>query len=306
LGRTLDFKGVLDAKGGNSFVNWFQAGRKYKNVLTAVLQAKIHVIVCLRVKVEYILEVDLRGKQSPRKVGSAPICRDGTEYEFSAVFDGDAEHYATASKDRTGLFLDQRFQITEETGTLLLEWLNSAPLADPEPSPQEHLAAELANVEPEILAAYLTARGLSSDGTIEAVSDSYAQKALAALPRLKEGIEKFRQEASQNGEAEPAHNIPEGMLQSESIMKFIPESWEVFPESNYAAKIDGAQERASNKSTTGNDMIEIKLLVSNQRTYTFVYDHITKRNVKEFALALGEVEVHLVTEEYMGKTKNKV
>jgi hypothetical protein len=108
-------------------------------------------------------------------------------------------------------------------------------------------------------------------------------------------------------------------------MKFRPESWEVFTEGNYAAKIVGAQERASKKSTTGNDMIEIKLLVSNQGTDTIVYDYITKRNVKEFSLALGEValdgqsveidpddlvgrfvEVHLVTEEYMGKTKNKV
>jgi hypothetical protein len=132
--------------------------------------------------------------------------RDGIEFEFTVIFEGDAEHMATATKDRTRLFLDQRFQITEQTGEALLDWLNSAPPPEPEPTAQERLAAELADIEPETLSAYLMARGASADGSILSVPDSYAQKALLALPRLREAIDKFRQEATPNGAAEPAIN----------------------------------------------------------------------------------------------------
>jgi len=74
----------------------------------------------MRSKMDYVLEPDVRGKMAPRKVGMAPIMRDGIEYEFTTVFDGDLDHFVTVSKDRTSLFIDQRFQITQETGKQLL------------------------------------------------------------------------------------------------------------------------------------------------------------------------------------------
>jgi hypothetical protein len=109
-------------------------------------------------------------------------------------------------------------------------------------------------------------------------------------------------------------------------MQFIPESYEVFPEGIYAATIDGAQEKTSKKSTIGPDMIELRLIVTDGRgSSNIVYDYITKRNVKEFAIALGEsvqdgqpvdidpddlparsLQVCLIQEEYMGKIKNRV
>ena len=52
--------------------------------------------------------------------------RDGVEYEFTTVFDIDLSHNAATSKDRTGLFTDKIFQITEETGAHLAKWLESA------------------------------------------------------------------------------------------------------------------------------------------------------------------------------------
>ena len=52
-----------------------------------------------------------------------PIIRDGVEYEFSTVFDLDVHHQAQASKDRTNLFVDKIFQITEENGVLFRQWL---------------------------------------------------------------------------------------------------------------------------------------------------------------------------------------
>lgn len=121
----LEYKNSLDKRGGNSFVNWNTANEHYKLMLRAILFSKIHVIVCMRSKMEYILQENEKGKQVPRKVGMAPIMRDGVEYEFTTVFDLDIAHQAQASKDRTQVFSDEIFQITEQTGVQFREWLNS-------------------------------------------------------------------------------------------------------------------------------------------------------------------------------------
>ena len=203
---TLDYKASLDARGGNSYTNWNAAGKKFRSTLDAILQAPIHVICCLRSKMDYVLETDIRGKQVPRKIGLQPVMRDGIEYEFTVVFDGSTDHFVTVSKDRTKLFLDQHFQITEETGRQLLDWLSSAPEPTPEPTPQQRLAVELTDIDPETLSAYLIKREWAADGSVLSVPDKYATGALAALPRLREAIEHFRQQAAPNGAAQPATN----------------------------------------------------------------------------------------------------
>lgn len=62
-----------------------------------------------------------------RRVGLAPVQRDGMEYEFTLVLDLSGEHVAAASKDRTGLFDGQYFVPGPDTGRKLREWLESAP-----------------------------------------------------------------------------------------------------------------------------------------------------------------------------------
>lgn len=121
----LEYKHSLDKRGGNSFVNWNTANEHYKLMLRAILFSKIHVIVCMRSKMEYILQENDKGKQVPKKVGMAPIMRDGVEYEFTTVFDLDMAHQAQASKDRTQMFSDKIFQITEQTGAQFRKWLSS-------------------------------------------------------------------------------------------------------------------------------------------------------------------------------------
>jgi hypothetical protein len=122
----LEYKSQLDNRGGNSFTNWNQAGEKFKAGLNAVLQAPVHVIACLRSKTEYVLEQNDKGRQTPRKVGLAPVFREGADYEFTTVLDIALDHTAKATKDRTQLFGDAIFQITEETGQRLLTWLGGS------------------------------------------------------------------------------------------------------------------------------------------------------------------------------------
>lgn len=72
-----------------------------------------------------MLEANERGKQAPRKIGMAPVQREGLEYEFTVVLNLTSDHIATVSKDRTGLFDGQYFTPTVETGQKLLEWIET-------------------------------------------------------------------------------------------------------------------------------------------------------------------------------------
>ena len=120
----LQYKSDLDKRGGNSFANWNKANEHYKLMLRAILFSKIHVIVCMRSKMEYVLQENEKGKYAPQKIGMAPIMRDGVEYEFTTVFDLDTSHKAQVSKDRTQMFSDRIFQLSETTGKKFIQWLN--------------------------------------------------------------------------------------------------------------------------------------------------------------------------------------
>ena len=121
----LAYKDKLDCRGGNSFTNWNQAGREFKSVLDKILHSEIHIICCMRAKMEHVIQ-DVGGKRTVKKVGLAPVMRDGIEFEFTVVFDLDMQHYAAASKDRTTLFDGKINMLSEETGELLRDWLDGA------------------------------------------------------------------------------------------------------------------------------------------------------------------------------------
>ena len=64
----------------------------------------------------------------PEKVGLKAVQRDNVDYEFTAVLDIAMNHRATASKDRTGLFVNRsEFAITPQVGQAILSWCNMKP-----------------------------------------------------------------------------------------------------------------------------------------------------------------------------------
>ena len=77
----------------------------------------------MRSKTEYLQSLNERGRTEIRKVGLAPVQREGIDYEFAVVFDLSAEHLASVSKDRTRLFDGNIFNITSDTGNVLRSWL---------------------------------------------------------------------------------------------------------------------------------------------------------------------------------------
>lgn len=108
---------------GNSFTNWSSLTPRHQKFIDSILQSKSHIITTVRRKQDYEMTLNDKGKQTPVKVGLKEITRDGFEYELTANFNLDEKHNCTASKDRTGLFMDKPFfTITEDTGKLIKEW----------------------------------------------------------------------------------------------------------------------------------------------------------------------------------------
>lgn len=124
-GGLLDTQGKVAARIGNSYAAWREVTPLHNQFVEAMLQSKIHVIATMRSKQEFVQEKDEKsGKSIVRKLGMAPIQRDGMDYEFTVVFDLSHEHIAAASKDRTSIFDGKYFLPTQETGKLLKEWLD--------------------------------------------------------------------------------------------------------------------------------------------------------------------------------------
>lgn len=93
-----------EAKGGNSFTAWKDVTPQQSRMIDAILRSPCHVIATMRTKTEYVLEeqTNASGKKVmvPKKVGVAPIQRQGVEYEFDVVCDLDQAHTLYVSKSR--------------------------------------------------------------------------------------------------------------------------------------------------------------------------------------------------------------
>jgi hypothetical protein len=85
---------------GDSFGGWRELTPLHNQFVDALLAAPFHVIGTLRAKMEYVVEKDSAGKTNIKKVGLAPVQRDGMEYEFTVVCDLDVDHNLMVGKTR--------------------------------------------------------------------------------------------------------------------------------------------------------------------------------------------------------------
>lgn len=110
---------------GNSWSAWNDVTPRHRAVLDAILRSPLHIIATMRSKTE-TAQTEENGRKKVVKLGMKAEQRDGSEYEFTTVLDIVHDgHFATPSKDRTGLFNGDPKPITEATGRMLLDWLNS-------------------------------------------------------------------------------------------------------------------------------------------------------------------------------------
>lgn len=107
---------------GNTWSAWSETTPRHQRFLDAITSSDAHVITTVRNKIETAF-VDGKVK----KVGIKEIQREGFEYELTVNFNIDRDsHTVLASKDNTRLFEGKDpFVITEETGKILKEWVES-------------------------------------------------------------------------------------------------------------------------------------------------------------------------------------
>lgn len=123
-GGILDQADKLSKASKNSYTVWADLTPQHRALVGAMLASPKHIVATVRSKQEYSMEKDDKtGKTSVRKLGLAPVQREGMEYEFTVFMDISQDHYAKVSKDRTNMFKDEVFLIDEATGSRLSTWL---------------------------------------------------------------------------------------------------------------------------------------------------------------------------------------
>lgn len=114
---------------GNSFGAWRDVTPLHNALVEAMIAAKLHLIVTLRSKQDYVQEKDERtNKTVVRKIGMAPVQRDGLEYEFDVYGDLDGDNNLIIGKTRCSALAGQVIAKpgAKLAGTLL-EWLSGPP-----------------------------------------------------------------------------------------------------------------------------------------------------------------------------------
>ncbi|MFN7976371.1 MAG: ATP-binding protein [Acidobacteriota bacterium] len=120
----------------SSFMAWREVTPMHNELVDALVQAPMHVLVTMRSKTEYVIEDDDRGKKVPRRVGIGPVQRDGLEYEFDVVGDMDLDNTLVVTKTRcrslSGAVVRKP---TVQLGLTLAAWLQQGepvPTVEPE------------------------------------------------------------------------------------------------------------------------------------------------------------------------------
>ena len=113
------------SKSQNSYIAWGKVTPMHNALIETILNSPCQIIATMRSKTEYLQSQNDRGRSEIRKVGLAPVQREGMDYEFSVVFDLSENHMASVSKDRTGLFDGQIIQLSPDTGKVLRQWLDA-------------------------------------------------------------------------------------------------------------------------------------------------------------------------------------
>ncbi len=189
------------SKSGNSFAAWREVTPKHNALVDAMLGAKLHVIATMRAKTEWVVVENDKGRKEPKKLGLAPIQRDGLEYEFDVVGDLDHENNFVVSKSRcpalSGKVINRPGQQLADT---LRAWLSDGEEApttiasQPTPSAKER-DAEAARLADELIESFMLA---TTGDELEAIGKEidaaalgrHGQRVRAAYARQRNTLKK--------------------------------------------------------------------------------------------------------------------
>ncbi len=116
------------SKSNNSYNAWRDVTPIHNELVDAMLQSPMHVIATMRTKTDYVIEeVERKGRtiHVPKKVGMAPIQREGMDFEFDIVGDMDDMNTWKITKSRcealTGAVINRP---DHRTAKVILDWLS--------------------------------------------------------------------------------------------------------------------------------------------------------------------------------------
>ena len=137
-------------KTANSFAAWKDVTPIQNRFVEGIVAAPIHVIATMRSKQEYIQDRDERtGKTAIRKVGMAPVQREGFEYEFDVFLDMDVQNNAIVSKTRCPALTGKVFNRPgADIAGILIDWLHGAPAQAKAPAPAPVTPAQSSPISP--------------------------------------------------------------------------------------------------------------------------------------------------------------
>lgn len=127
------------SQSGNSFAAWRDVTPLHNQLVEAMLASKLHLIVTLRAKTEYAMEQDDKTKRmTVRKLGLAPIQRDGLEYEFDVTADMTLDNVLIVSKTRCAALTGRMFEKPgDDLAQIIRTWLSGGAPEAPSPAVQQ-------------------------------------------------------------------------------------------------------------------------------------------------------------------------
>jgi hypothetical protein len=112
---------IVESLGGK-YQDWARVTPRHQAFIEAILHSPCHIITTVRRKQDYEMIKD-GNKVKVEKSGLREITREGFEYELTINLEMDTRHLATASKDRTNLFMGKpSFTPSEQTGEIIAAW----------------------------------------------------------------------------------------------------------------------------------------------------------------------------------------
>jgi hypothetical protein len=182
----------MQSGSNNKFTAWNGVSQEHQGLLDDILAFPGHVIATLRKKTEYILETDAKGRQVPRKVGMAPVQREGIEYEFTAVLGLELGGAVLVEKSRcpalTDLGESLRRDDIEKAAAALRDWLATGKAADIDAPAKEKAVLlglfETTGTEPELLKLWPRVKAFT-EGTAERkeLEDAFVRRRRAVAPK---------------------------------------------------------------------------------------------------------------------------
>ncbi len=155
-GGVLDLQeaATLRTTSKNSYMAWKEVTPIHQRMVDTLIAIPAHVIVTMRSKQDYILVTNEKGRQEPKKVGMAPVQRDGFEYEFDVMLDMDIENVGRVQKTRCPALTGAAFtKPGADMAGILRQWLTGEAPAQAAPPvvftpPAASPAAPKANGKP--------------------------------------------------------------------------------------------------------------------------------------------------------------